>query len=305
MSLKHIEAFRVVMQTGSMTEAARRLHTSQPQVSRLVSQLETIVGFALFERRGTRLLPCLDGKRFFQDVEKTFAGLQGLEAAASNIRSFGGDRLVVAAMPRIAGGVLTKAVARFKAEHPETLVTIHSGAAATVDTWISSGLCELGLAILYGDDTPGMQVHTLARMDCVAVLPKGHRLAKRKRVQAADLEGEDLISFPMGSGPRERIDRILAAAGTRPRTVLESDLGSSVCALVAAGLGVSVINPLAALEEQRNHALEVRAFSPAIPVRLALLVPPAAPDSRLVTAFTSCLRKVIKPDLDLVRPYRR
>eukprot|EP01032_Pedospumella_encystans_P034387 gene34387-38872_t len=168
MTLKHIEAFRIVMQTGSMTEAARRLHTSQPQVSRLVSQLEAIVGFLLFERRGTRLLPSLDGKRFFQDVEKAFVGLEGLEGAASNIRSFGGDRLAVAAMPRIAGGLLSKAVAQFKAEHPETLLTIHSGAAATVNTWVSSGLCELGLAILYGDDVPGMQVQTLLTMDCVA-----------------------------------------------------------------------------------------------------------------------------------------
>ncbi|WP_296723759.1 LysR substrate-binding domain-containing protein [Variovorax sp.] len=305
MTLKHIEAFRIVMQTGSMTEAARRLHTSQPQVSRLVSQLEAIVGFLLFERRGTRLLPSLDGKRFFQDVEKAFVGLEGLEGAASNIRSFGGDRLAVAAMPRIAGGLLSKAVAQFKAEHPEALLTIHSGAAATVNTWVSSGLCELGLAILYGDDVPGMQVQTLLTMDCVAVLPIGHRLAKRKQVAAADLEGEAFVSFPLGSAPRERIDRVLAAAGARTRTVLESDLGASVCALVAAGLGVSVLNPLAALEERRNLELAVRAFVPAIPVRLALLLPPDAPDSRLVSAFADQVRAVIASDLEVIRPYRR
>lgn len=304
MTLKHIEAFRVVMQTGSMTEASRRLHTSQPQVSRLVSQLESITGFPLFERNGTRLVSSLDGKRFFQEVEKTFAGLQSLESAASNIRTFGGDRLAVAAMARIAGGILSDAVARFKRAHPETLVTIHSGAAATIDTWVTSGLCDLGLAILYGDDPPGMQVESLLSMDCVALLPRHHPLARAKFVHASELDGEAFISFPLGSGPRERVDRVLAAAGVRTRTVLESDLGASVCSLVAAGLGVSVINPLAALEEQRNFDFEVRPFKPAITVRLAILLAPDAPGSRLVSTFKDAVRGVIDSELDHIRPYR-
>lgn len=305
MSLKHIEAFRAVMQTGSMTEAARRLHTSQPQVSRLVSQLEAIVGFALFDRIGTRLLPSIDGKRFFQDVEKAFAGLQGLESAASNIRTFGGDRLAVAAMPRIAGGIVSKAVARFKRDNPDTLVTIHSGAASTVNTWISSGLCELGLAVLYDEDPPGIDVVVLLSMDCVCILPKQHRLAQKKQIHAVDLDGEDFVSFPLGSGPRERIDRILVASGIKPKTALESDLGASVCSLVADGMGVSVINPLAALEEQRYLDIEVRPFKPAVTVRLGIMQAPGAPHSRLMAAFTEHVREVLDSELAHIAPYRR
>lgn len=301
MTLRQIEAFRIVMQTGSMTEAARRLHTSQPQVSRVIAQLEAVVGFALFERHGTRLSPSQDGKRFLQDVDKVFVGLEVLEAAALNIRSFGGERLAVAAMPRLAGGMVTQAVIDLKREHPETLVTIHSGAAGTVNTWVGSGLCDLGLAVLYGGDPPGLRVETLVQTDCVVVLPRGHRLARRRQVLAADLEGEDFISFPLGSAPRERIDQALAAAGARPRTVLESDLGSSVCALVAAGLGVGVINPLAAFQEQRAGELVVRPFRPALAIRLALLLPPDAPDSRLVADFVRRVRRVAQAERRLVR----
>jgi DNA-binding transcriptional LysR family regulator len=304
LALKHIEVFRTVMQTGSMTEASRRLHTSQPQVSRLVSQLEAIVCFALFERNGTRLSPTQDGKRFFEDVEKTFAGLAALEAAASNIRTFGGHRLSVAAMPRLAGGLVTRAVAQFKREHPDVLVTIHSGSAGTVNSWLGSGLCDVGLAMLYGD-APGLRVQKLATMDCLAVLPRGHRLTKRKRLQASDFDAEAFISFPVGSVPREHIDSMLAAAGVKPRTVLESDLGSSVCALVAEGLGVSLINPLAALEEHRISGVELRSFKPSLPVSLALLFPPDAHPSRLVTVFTEHARKVIEPELAAIRAFSR
>ncbi|MOA06864.1 HTH-type transcriptional regulator CysL [compost metagenome] len=263
------------------------------------------MGFALFERFGTRLQPSIDGKRFFQDVEKAFAGLQGLEVSAANIRSFGGDRLAVAAMPRIAGGMLSRAVAQFKGDYPEALITIHSGAAATINTWVSSGLCELGLAILYGDDPPGMDVATLLTMDCACVLPRKHRLSGRAQIEASDLDAEPFVSFPLGSSPRERIDRMLQAQGVKPRTVLESDLGASVCSLVAAGLGVSVINPLAALEEQRNLDLVVLPLRPAISVRLAILLPPDGQRSRLVAAFTDQVKRVIDTDLQHILPFRR
>lgn len=304
MTLRHIEVFRAVMQTGSMTEAARRLHTSQPQVSRLVGQLEAIVRFPLFERHGTRLSPTLDGKRFLEDVERTFVGLAGLEVAAANILSFGGQRLSLAAMPRLAGGVLTRAVVEFKRAFPESLVTIQSGAAASINTWVSAGLCDLGLAILYGDDVPGLRTETLFGMDCVLVLPKGHRLLGQQRVHARDLADEAFISFPVGSAPRERIDQVFAASGVRPRTVLESDLGASVCALVGAGLGVSVINPLAARQEQRTSGVEVRAFQPAIAVRLAMLFPPDAPGSRLLDAFAARLREAVRQELRGLVPGR-
>ena len=78
MGLRHIEAFRAVMMTGSMTAAARRVHTSQPHVSRLIAQLEAITQFPLFDRNGSRLTPTQDGSRFFQEVEKTFIGLAGM-----------------------------------------------------------------------------------------------------------------------------------------------------------------------------------------------------------------------------------
>lgn len=57
MNFKQVEAFRAVMLSGSMTAAAEALHTSQPNISRLIAQLERLNGFSLFERIGSRLVP--------------------------------------------------------------------------------------------------------------------------------------------------------------------------------------------------------------------------------------------------------
>ncbi|OZI58767.1 LysR substrate-binding domain-containing protein [Bordetella genomosp. 1] len=296
MGLRHIEAFRAVMMTGSMTAAARSVHTSQPHISRLIAQLEAITQFALFDRNGSRLTPTLDGARFYQEVEKTFVGLAGLESAAAGIRSFSASRLSVAAMPRLAGGLLARIVARFKTEYPDVMVSIHSGNASTVHNWISSGFCDMGLAMLSGD-APGIQVEPVMAMNCVAIMPRGHRLARLDRIKPADFAGEPFVAFTSSTPLRDRIDRVFTQAKVERQVVAEAGLGASISAMVGAGLGVSLINPLAAREEYATHGVELRPFTPAVPVTVALLFPPAHTRSRLVTVFARYARELMLEEM--------
>lgn len=295
MGLQHIEAFRAVVLTGSMTEASRRLHTSQPQISRLIAQLEKVTQFALFDRSGSRLALTSEGGRLFQEVEKTFTGLAALEAAAVGIRSFRSDRLHITAMPRLASGLLTRIAAGFLADYPDVMISIRSGTAGAVHDWISSGLCDVGLAMLY-NETQGIQVEPVLTSDCVAVLPKGHPLAARAHLTPPDFAGQPFISMPTGSPLAQKLDQIFGAAGVVRNIVAETDLGASVCALVGAGLGLSLINPLAAQEERDIVGLEVRPFSPGVSITMALVYPPYAVRSRLVSTFGDYARRMVREE---------
>jgi DNA-binding transcriptional LysR family regulator len=299
MKMQHVEAFRAVMLTGSMTQAAQRLHTSQPHVSRLIGQLESLTRFPLFDRSSGRLVATLDGARFFQEVEKAFIGLAGLEASAAGIRSFGAGRLSMAAMPRLAGGLLTQSAARFKADHPDVMISIRSGTASTVHNWVSSGFCDIGLAMLYSEST-GVQVDPVLTSGCVAIMPAGHRLAQKKTLTPKDFAGEAFISFPTGSPLCDRIDAIFDAEGVARRIVAETDLGASICALVAAGLGISLINPLAAYEERHGVGLVVRPFEPDVPITIALLYPPYGSRSRLISVFAGYVHGIITEEFGRV-----
>jgi DNA-binding transcriptional LysR family regulator len=73
---------------------------------------------------------------------------------------------------------------------------------------------------------------------------------------------------------------------------------------VAAGLGVSLINPLAALEEHRLSGIELRPFSPSVPVTLAMLFPPYEGGSRLVKLFAGYARKAMAPEAAALKAYR-
>ena len=294
MGLRHIEAFRAVLATGSMTEAARRIHTSQPQVSRLIGQLEASTGFPLFHRNGSRLAPTADAGLFSQEVEKTFSGLAGLEIAAARIRAFGASQLSVAAMPRLAGGVLARAVAQFKADHPDVAVSIHSGDASSVQSWVASGLCDVGLAMLHGE-VAGVSARQVMTMRCVAILPADHALAAMPRLRGRDFHEQRLVAFPRGTALRTRLDEVFRRAGAEPVIAAEANLGASVCALVAAGLGIAVINPLAAAEES-GTALAVRPFIPRIALDLVLLHPQPVRATRLVEAFSAYAIAAIRHD---------
>ena len=94
MNLRQIEAFRAVMMFGTMTAAARELHTSQPSISRLVTELEERLQFKLFVRGASRLTPTDEGSAFYREVEHSFSGLAYLNQAAHEIRVSGTGREV-------------------------------------------------------------------------------------------------------------------------------------------------------------------------------------------------------------------
>lgn len=254
--------------------------------------MEAITQFKLFDRSASRLVLTQEGSRLFQEVEKTFSGLRAIEAVAGDIRSFRSYRLRTAAMPRLAGGLLTRICASLLADHPDVAISIQSGTASAVHDLVSSGLCDVGLAMLY-KDASGIQVDPLLTSDCVAVLPKGHALAARACLQPADFAGQPFISSPSGSPLSERIDQVFTTAGVVRNVVAETDLGVSICALVGAGLGIGLINPLAAHEERDIAKLEIRPFKPAIPTTVALIYPPYAPRSRLVSLFADYARRLV------------
>jgi DNA-binding transcriptional LysR family regulator len=296
LTFRHIEAFRAVVASGSMTEAARRLHTSQPQISRLIGQLEAITALPLFDRSGGRVIPSLDGARFHAEVERAFVGLSSLETAAARIRAFGAERLRVAAMPRLAGGLLARAVARFRSKHPDVIVAIHSSDDETVNGWIASGFCDAALTMLYGE-IPDARLDHVETRACVAILPQDHPLAARTRLGPADLRGVPFVASPPGSALRSSTEAVFAQAGIPLMITAEAGLGASICTLVSAGLGFSVMNPLAAHEEAKVSPIAIRPFLPALPVRFALLFPPDHARGRLMRAFGACARSVLLEEL--------
>lgn len=288
MNLKHIEAFRAVMLAGSMTAAAKELFTSQPNISRLITQLESETGLLLFQRSGVRLIPTSEGNAFFREVERAFVGLSGLSNAAAQIKNLGSGRLRIAAMPSAGWTLVPHAIQRFQALHPEVTVSLHVNTSGTVNHWTSSHFCDLGVAV-YTSEASTCEIELFATHAAVCVMPAGHRLAKKASLKPRDFEGEPFISLCHGDGTRALMDDVFSRAGVNRVLAIEAQYAAICCEMVRCGMGMTLAHPIVAMDVA-GPEIAIRPFLPEVMFPTYLLFPPHQPRSRLVVEFVKLLR---------------
>lgn len=289
MNFKQIETFRAVMLSRSMTVAAEQLHTSQPNVSRVIAQLEREAGFRLFERIAGRLVPTGEGEALFRDVERAFVGLDTLRDSARSIRQVGTGTLRIGAVPSIAMSVMSPAIREFRKRHPDVPISVHTSDSPTVAKWTATQFCDFGL-VSYVADTPGVEARSLREVQGVCIVPADHRLARKRRVVARDLDGETFISLTHGDGTRAAIDAAFAPDGRK--LTLETPYAATICTMVSMGLGVSVVNPLV-IRSLRIAGVKALPFEPAIVFNSYVLRARQHPEPALAGVFLDCLRRAI------------
>lgn len=281
-----------------MTAAAAARGISQPNVSRLVAQLEIAARLRLFDRRAGRLVVTADGNAFYAEVEKSFSGLRRLQHAANDIRIFGPGRLRIAAVPALGYGFLPRVISRFTQSYSDVTISLQLRSSATTMDWAASQQCDIGLASNV-TIVPGVDVHAFGELDSVCIMPPGHRLASLRIVKPANLAGERFVSLPLDDATRRRIDEIFDAAGVQRVLSLETQYSATVCALVAEGAGIAVVNPTA-VRDFLHRGLVLRRFEPKVPFRSFVLIPQHRPQSRIATEFISMMRQSFAQEKQLI-----
>ncbi|MCW2318819.1 DNA-binding transcriptional LysR family regulator [Rhodoblastus acidophilus] len=272
MQMRQIEAFRSVMLTGGITNAAAMLHVSQPSVSRLIGDLERAVGFALFERKGRRLTPTRRAEVFYEAVRQSFTGLDLLEQAARRIQAAPVGTVRVSALSALAGGVLPQAIAEFQKVYPDVRVAVDGQSQRGVEDRVFLGQADLGLGVRQ-EFRDGVSMSPLATAEYYCALPHGHRLWERELIVAADLEGERLIG-PMHESDAlwDSIDRTLQQEGVAVRRPIEADLSFPTYCYVASGLGLAIVEPFSA-PLFAKLGVGIRRFRPRVTLDYVLIEP--------------------------------
>ncbi|MBJ3813842.1 LysR family transcriptional regulator [Shimwellia pseudoproteus] len=298
-TLRHIEIFHAVMTAGNLTEAAVLLHTSQPTVSRELARFEKLIGLTLFSRSRGRLHPTVQGLRLFEEVQRSWYGLDRILSAAESLREFRQGELSIACLPVFSQSFLPPLLTPFLQRYPELSLNIVPQESPVLEEWLSAQRHDLGITETL--TTPaGTERQPLLTLNEVCVLPAGHRLCHKGCLTPEDFEGENYISLSRSDSYRQLLDSLFHERGVRRRMVVETHSAASVCAMVRAGVGLSVVNPLTALDYTRNATLnttctpgaggvEVRPFSIAVPFTVSLIRPVHRPASALVEAFVSHL----------------
>ncbi|MBY3125489.1 LysR substrate-binding domain-containing protein [Rhizobium laguerreae] len=290
MNFRQIEAFRAVIISGTVSRAAELMGVTQPNVSRLVGELEEGVGFALFDRVKGRLIPTPEGQAFYRDVDASFKGLDLLRSSAARIRDFGSGQIRVASLAAAGSTIVPRAVKRFRETYPAAIVTLSIMSSATVRNHIVDGDFDLGLA---ADevDLSGVEHQVFGSFPALCAIPPGHPLAERDVVRPEDFHGVDYIALSAEDRARLQFERHCAAAGSRPNLVIETPFAITACALALEGVGLAIVNPLA-IDGFAQRGLIFRPFEPSVYFKSYLLFRPDVQKASLVRAFVTALMGV-------------
>lgn len=289
---RHIEVFRAVMTTGSVTSAAAMLFTSQPTISRELAQLEMILGFPLFDRVRGRLRPTARALTLFDEVQRAFIGLDRLLATAANLKACDQGQLSIICMPSLSHSPLPTVCRRFMEEYPGVGISITPQESPLLEEWLTAQRHDIGLTERVVPP-PGTSLEPLMVADEVCVLPDGHPLLAREVLRPEDFAGERFVSLSPTDSYRKQIDEICRQHDVPRNMVLETHSAVSVCSMVQAGIGIAVVNPLTA-QAFAGKGLQMRRFSVSIPFHVNIVRPEHRPSSPLTDHFITALKAEAK-----------
>lgn len=292
LSHRHIDIFRAVMTAGGVSAAAQLLHTSQPTVSRELARMESLLGYALFDRTPGRVRPTARALALFEEVQRVYEGLDQVIHRAQALGRAEDEHLLVLALPALTHALLPAASALWMAKHPLAALSLTPQESPLLDEWMAGQRFDLGLSE-GSQPVPGTTGEVLAELDEVCVLPAGHPLLEKPVLTPQDFHAQAFVSLAPDDPYRRQFDAIFAQAGVERRLRVETASALAVCALVQEGVGVALVNPLtaAACEGPR---LQIRPFSVSVPFRIQALRPQHRPAHALTASYLDAVRTVLK-----------
>ena len=259
MKHRHLEVFRAVMRTGSITAAAHLLRITQPGASKIIAQTEDLCGFTLFNRVQNRLVPTERASRLFEESERLFVGMEEIKRLVQRLRSNGPPRTVVSAIPMIAQEILPQAAAGWLATVDAQLFVTTRDAGGVL-AMVTSRNANIGFVMGFRR-TPGIRSQMIARSRIMCAMRSDHPLARKAVVTPADLHNRPYISISRHEGQQLQIDRVLAEAGAHPKEVAEMPLITGAAAMAHAGVGITFADPFSA-RPWLGQKLVLRDFKP-------------------------------------------
>lgn len=290
MDIKKLRGFRAVVTCGSLVEAAKTMHLSQPAMSRLISTLEGELRLTLFKRERRRLILTREGGAFFREAERILANLDELPQIVDDIKSSTARRLRVVALPRFADSLVSPALVKFLGQHPDQRCSVDVRTRKDMENWIAGRQYDIGVAVSLPCVHPEIVCQPLFEAHAMAMIPRRHPLARNRTVTAEQLASYPLIALAPGLRARQQIDAIFQTAGVEKSYQIETTSTTLACRLVADGWGITIVDPLSA-GVTRDGSFVLRPIHPVYRIRFGLIFPRHHEPPQTLPAFVNCVRE--------------
>jgi LysR family transcriptional regulator, regulator for metE and metH len=239
LEIRHLRTLLALAEAGNLSVAAKRVHLTQSALSHQLKTLEDHYGATLFERKSNPLRLSPAGQRLLDLARHTLAAVDDAERDLLRLKGDSSGELRVVLECHTCFDWLMPVMDDFRRRWPEVEVDLVAGFHSDPLELLRDGKADLVIGSPT-DRARNWTVLPLFQFEILVVLPLKHRLRSRRQVEAADLEGETLITYPV---PETRIDfirEVLRPAGVKlPRRTAE--LTVAILQLVASGRGIAAL----------------------------------------------------------------
>lgn len=257
MRLRHLDVFIAVIREGTATGAAEALNTTQPNITKILKQLEYSYGMRLFERSGGRLHPTAEAHALFDRAEHVRNEISSLDRFARSLSRLESGFLRIATQPSYSNAILPLAVSRFRQEYPLIRVQVDVLGRDAIAKLDENSPVDVAFVHYMGDRQPPYVARTISIHPMICIAPKGHPLLNYDAVSV-----EQALKYPRIGFPPDHISSRLVEQhlDMRPEdlvpdvTVNHTSLATD---LVRQGVGIAIVEPVS-FDETRLHGVELR-----------------------------------------------
>lgn len=257
MELRQLEYLIAVVEEGSFTRAAQRERVAQPAVSAQIRRLERGVGQQLLMRSSREVWLTEAGAALLPHARAALAAIRAAQHAV--------DEVADVVRGSVAIGTVTlhpvdiaALMADFHRDHPQVELTLLTDNSDVLLDKLGDGRLDAAIvSIATGVVPDGLECAVITDEIIVPAVALDHPLRRRATITLSELCEFPLVSLPVGTGLRSRLDEACAAAGVRPRICFEATNPLELAELARRGMGVAILPRSMARIGAGLHALRL------------------------------------------------
>ena len=283
---------------GSLSKVAIAYGTSQPHVSRQISELEQQCGGRLFQRTGRGVVLTELGERI---APKIRLWLASTDQMTNDIRETAGTPIGtvrLGILPSTAHPLISQLYFRLRSEFPLIRLVVREGQGAQLETWLENGHLDLAILFRHGAGTRGRDI-CLVETETYLVGPAGNPYTRGPTVPFSALHQLPLILFCRPNSWRDRLDQLSAQHGISLNVMLEADCLALQAQVVAGGGGYALLGPYALSAAKKECQLEeARLVEPSVLRQIALSISPHGELTLACRTVMNLIQEIAKAESD-------
>ena len=287
MTLEMLKLYCDIVRLHSFSQGAAANQISQSAASQAIQQLETELDVLLIDRSKRPFMVTPEGRTFYDGCQALLQGFEKVRAQIASTRTQITGNVRVAAIYSVGIHIMSDHMQRFMSLHPQAKVRLEYLHPHKVVEAVLNDEADLGI-LSYPPSNRSLTILPWRNETMVFVCHPTHRLARRKIITAADLNGENFVAFDADLSIRKAIDRCLRQHDVKVNVVMEFDNIETIKQAIAIGAGVSILPRPTILKEVGNRTLA------AVPLSMAELVRPLGIIHRRGKLFTPTIARFLE-----------